>query len=193
MVGYLIKSIIVTSLYASDYSKEIQWLYKDKDDLTYNNLTDEAKAVFEYTLNNSENAEDNVNIYASLYLLSYWQEVDNGMKLTMMLSECIFSVMLITIIIYFAITVEFKSMKKYCKNNLKVLLVMFIFCTSTLLYVHILFTAVNVDGYEVVIDAYQLLSLLTFTVLCYCAFLLPNIIINVIKERKNRKKNTNKA
>lgn len=199
--------------YYSQHGKELEeWLFIDGDDIRYDNLTDEAKEYLEgKTLEKEENekiaemekkqyCDENPDICSETmeqkilgaagdYYIRISEEysmANTNYETVELLLDISMQIVLLTLTIYFSITIEFKGMKKYCIDNLKVLLVTFgvialsPICNIVLHYI----AGIN---YEMIIDIFSLLSWVVLTIPVYGIFLLTNIIIILFREKKKRK------
>lgn len=195
--------------YYSQHGKELEeWLFIDGDDIRYDNLTDEAKEYLEGRVEMAERADieskqfcdENPDIcietkeqkvlgaageYYFSEILEEYSMANTNYETVELLLYISMQIVLLTLIIYFSITIEFKGMKKYWKDNLKVLLVMFGLIVLSPICNIVLHHIAGID-YEMTIDIFSILSCAVLTIFVYGIFLLTNIIIILFRKRKNK-------
>lgn len=165
-----------------------QELYEG-DSLIYENLTDEAKAYFETITKEEQSKEDRImsevfKYYTLNYLFKYWLNASAYSCTADVINFCVWSTLIRACVIYFVITVEFKGIKKYFKDNLNVLVILG--CSmSMFLSLKIGLSMLSLAG--TVSDDIFLFAALGLIV-SYVSFLLPNLVINLVKNMKKKNK-----
>lgn len=219
MCGCVVKKIHTTRYFSMHTMELKEWLYEGLN-LEYDNLTEEAKEYFKNEVKEQEQREKELEIETKQYCdenpdfcsymqteeykieeaaLEYYQriltEYSNAYihnEILVTLLQISANILILTLIIYSIITLEFKNIKQYIVDSLKLILKLVIFVTVAVCFFTIVEYIAYYEALEPWFDDYyviNLLSMFKYIPLAYLVILIPNIIINVIKARKSKKKN----
>lgn len=196
---------------------EYEWLFNDINAngmMEYDELTEEAKNFFKDQIEDNKKIEIELQKYctenpeecASLKQekeVVYSKAMDYYINLTTHTNEyysiatvydtAIYKILILTLIIYFIISLELKSKKQYIKDSMKILLIisLFLIIGSGLLCFHEYILRYNSVYYLENATNYYLdyiLSSIYMILPTYIIILISNLIINLIKRKNFNKK-----
>jgi len=196
---------------------EYEWLFNDiniNGIMEYDELTEEAKNFFREQIEDDKKIEielqkhcaENPEECASLkqekesiyskamdYYINLTTHTNEYYSIATVYDTAIYKILILTLIIYFIISLELKSKKQYIKDSMKILLIisLFLIIGSSLLCFHEYILRYNSVYYlENTINYYLDYILFSFYMILptFIIILISNLIINLIKRKNCNKK-----